>query len=326
MTGQGLGGANRRGCAFAKDGLDRTQLGHVAHGGRGAVCVDVLHVRCLDRPVVEARQRLAHTADRAFARGGHHVVTVGGCAIADDFGVNLRPARLGPLVFFEHQHRTARRNDKAVAVLVKGARGLFRGLVVLGAHGPHGVKAHGQGPVLFLTTTGKNHVLLAELDQLSGVTDTVRGGRTGRGDGIVVAVNLEQGREHRRTGRGHNLGHVERADALHAFFRCRFHGVGLPLHRRPARTDDQPDAIVFGVVGFFQTGVRQRFLHGNIGVARRRAHEAEGAAVDVVFQLSLDRAGNLGPKAALNIIGLQHDAGGGVAEGLSDSFFADPNA
>ncbi len=57
----------------------------------------------------------------AFARGGDHVVAVGGRAVADDFGEDLCAAGLGVLELFEHQHTGAAGDDEAVAGRVIGA-------------------------------------------------------------------------------------------------------------------------------------------------------------------------------------------------------------
>ena len=56
-------------------------------------------------------------------------MAVGGEAIAGDFGVDLGAARLGALIFLQHQHAGAAGDDETVAVAVIGARG-GRGRVV----------------------------------------------------------------------------------------------------------------------------------------------------------------------------------------------------
>jgi hypothetical protein len=54
------------------------------------------------------------------------VIGIARQAIADHFGIDLRAARLGMLVFFQHDDARALAHDEAVAVLVIGAAGLFR--------------------------------------------------------------------------------------------------------------------------------------------------------------------------------------------------------
>ncbi len=61
------------------------------------------------------------------------VVGVARQAVADDFGVDLRAARLGVLVFLEHDHARALAHHEAVAVLVVGAAGAGRLVVEVGA-------------------------------------------------------------------------------------------------------------------------------------------------------------------------------------------------
>ena len=56
-----------------------------------------------------------------------HMIGVARQAIADHFGIDLRAARLGVLIFLEHDHAGAFAHDEAVAVLVIGAAGAVRG-------------------------------------------------------------------------------------------------------------------------------------------------------------------------------------------------------
>ena len=85
-------------------------------------------------------ERHPHAAHRAFAGRRDHVEAVGGGAIADDFAIDARAARLGMLELFQHQDARAAGDDEAVAVLVVGARGMLRRLVEIRGHGAHGVE------------------------------------------------------------------------------------------------------------------------------------------------------------------------------------------
>ena len=80
-----------------------------------------------------------HGAVAAFAFGGHagHVEGVGGHAVADDLGEDLRAAGFGELELFEDEDAGAFADDEAVAVLVEGAAGVG-GVVVAGGEGLHG--------------------------------------------------------------------------------------------------------------------------------------------------------------------------------------------
>ena len=61
------------------------------------------------------------------------VIGVARQAIADDLGINLGAARLGVLIFLEHDDAGALAHHEAVAILVIGAAGLFRLVVEIGA-------------------------------------------------------------------------------------------------------------------------------------------------------------------------------------------------
>ena len=88
----------------------------------------------------------------ALARRRDHVVAVGGRAIARDFGIDFRAARLGVFEFFEHQHAGAARDHEAVAIGVVGARGRLRRVVVFRRHRAHGVEQVRHRPVQFFAS------------------------------------------------------------------------------------------------------------------------------------------------------------------------------
>src|SRR5205807_8338400 len=68
-----------------------------------------------------------HTA-LCLVRGGH-MVSVGGRAVTDDLGINMRAAPAGVFQFFENYDSRAFTDHKPVAVAVERARGTF-GLIV----------------------------------------------------------------------------------------------------------------------------------------------------------------------------------------------------
>ena len=126
VAGHRLRRADRRRRALAEDAADRLDLADVADRRRGAVGVDVADAA----PCGQRREREAHRALAADAGGRHHVVAVGGGAVAGDLGVDFRAAGAGVLELLEHHHAAAAGDDEAVAVGVEGARGLV-GLVVV---------------------------------------------------------------------------------------------------------------------------------------------------------------------------------------------------
>ena len=76
----------------------------------------------------DALQRHLHGAEAAIAvfRRRGDVIGVARQAIAFHFAIDLRAARLGMLVLFEHHDAGALAHHEAVAVLVVGTRGLVR--------------------------------------------------------------------------------------------------------------------------------------------------------------------------------------------------------
>ena len=272
MAGQRLGRRDRR--AFGAEHLaDRLDLLDVADRRRGGVRIDVVDRR------VDPFERHLHAAHRALAGRRHHVVAVGGGAIAGHLGVDFRAARLGVLKLFEHQHAGAAGDDEAVAVAVIGARRLVRRLVEARRHRAHGVEQHRHGPVEVFAAAGEHHVLLAPLDRLGGVADAMVRGRAGRRDRIVDAFDLEPGGERRRRRRRHRLRHRERADALRSLFRWCLRRLDDGARRRSARAHDDAGARVGDFV-LLKSGVADRLLHGDVIPGGAAAEEAHGAAVD----------------------------------------------
>ncbi len=74
-----------------------------------------------------ALQRGLHAAERAIAilAGRGDVVGIARHAVANDFGIDLRPARLRMLKFFQHDNAGALAHHEAIAILIIRARGLF---------------------------------------------------------------------------------------------------------------------------------------------------------------------------------------------------------
>ena len=153
---------------------DCFELLHITGRRAGAVGVDIVY------RAIHCGQRLLHTAHRAFAGGGDHIVAIRGGTVTDQLRIDFCAPGLGVFQFFYYQHTAATGDNEAVAVGVVGARGAFRRIVVLGGEGAHGIKQAAQRPVQFFAATGKDHVLLAQLYLLHGIADTVGAGGAGR--------------------------------------------------------------------------------------------------------------------------------------------------
>ena len=81
-----------------------------------------------------------------------------------------------------------------------------------------------------------------------------------------------------------------------------------------ARTDDQPGARVRDLV-FAQAGVIDGLLHGDGGVGRGIAHEAQVLLVDVRAHVHPGETADLGAQPHLPVGCMETDARTGLAEG-----------
>ena len=116
------------------------------------------------------------------------VIGVARQAIADDFGVDFRAARLGMLIFLEHDDAGALAHDEAVAVAVVGAAGLFRRVVEVGAERPRlGEAGNPDRADGRFGAAGQHDVGIVVLDHPRRVADRMRAGRAGGDDRVVGA-------------------------------------------------------------------------------------------------------------------------------------------
>ena len=250
---------------------------------------------------------LLHAAHGAFAARSNHVVAIGGGAVADDFGVDLGTTRLCVFQLLDHHHAAAAGDDETVTLGVVGAGGLFRGVVVLGGQGAHGIEQHGLAPVLLFTTTGEDNILLAQLDLLHGAADAMGTGGAGGGDGVVDALDLERGSQTGGNGAAHGARHAVWPDLLHAFLTQNVDGLHLVQRGGATAAGDQAGARVADLF-FGQASVGDRLLHGQVGKGRGIAHEALDLAVDSGVQVDLHAAGDMAAQAHFCVFGVVGNA------------------
>ncbi len=266
---------------------------------------------------IHGRHRLTHAACCTFAGRCHHVVAIGGRAIAGHFGVDLRAACLGVFQLLEYQHAAAASDDEAITGLVVRARRGFRRVVVAGGQGAHGVEQAGQGPVLFFTTTGKHDVLLVQLDLFHGATDAVGRRGTGRGDRVVDTLDLERRGQTGRDGRAHGASDAVGTDATQALGAHHVCGLDLVCGGSATGTGDQAGTLV-GNLLFGETGIGNRLRHGDVGIGRSIPHEAQLLAIDVVFEIDVDNAGHVATEAQLGVFLFAADTRTSFAERFQD--------
>src|SRR2546430_15632118 len=101
--------------------LDGERLALVVERSRSAVRVDVVDLLRIDARIFNCPSDHAdHTALR-LVRGGH-MVSVGGRAVTDDLGINMRAALAGVFQVFENYDPPALTDPKTLAVPVARAR------------------------------------------------------------------------------------------------------------------------------------------------------------------------------------------------------------
>ena len=306
MAGQRLGRGQRR-HRVAEHFADRVELGDVAQRGRGAVGVEIV------QRAIDALQRHLHAAHRAFAGWGDHVGAVGGHAIADQLGMDVRAARNGVVVVLQHQHAAATGDDEAVAVLVVRTRGAGRGLVEAGRQRAHRIEHHAHRPVQVFTATGEHDVLRAVADHVRGGADAVRRGGAGGRQRVADALDLVGRGQAGRDRRAHRARHHVRADLAHTTFAQQVDRADLPLAGAATGTGDQAGAQVADLLGA-EPGIGDGIAHGQVGEGRRITHEALLLAVDQCVQVEVDTAADLAAQAGFGVVGQGGDARAPIAQ------------
>src|SRR5262245_44056418 len=279
VTDRGLGRRHgERGRRVAKEALDGGEFDLVAHG-RGTVRVDVVHVAW---PNTGALQRHSHRTVGAVAvlRRRRNVVGVAGQAVADNFRVDARAARLGVLEFFQHDNAGALAHDEAVAVLVVGTRGLLRLIVEGGAQRPAGGEAGDRQATDRALGAARNHdVGIIERDQPRGIADGMCAGRTGRDHGMVGALETMFDRHVSRGQIDEAPWNKEGTDAPRSLFLEENGGLGDAVKAADAGPDQDAGAFLLMAAIGPPTRVLDRLGGGG--------HAIDNKVVDLALLLGL---------------------------------------
>jgi hypothetical protein len=145
------------------------------------------------------------------------------------------------------------------------------------------------------------------------------GGAGGR-DRVVQALDLERRGQARRNGAAHGPGNAVWADALDAFLAQDVQRFHLVQGRGAAGTGDQAGTRV-GHLLFGQAGVSDRVFHGQVGVGRSVADEAIDLAIDQLFEVEVDGAGNLATQTHFSIFRVEPDARAACTQVSGDGLF-----
>ncbi|RMP28588.1 hypothetical protein ALQ26_05977 [Pseudomonas amygdali pv. lachrymans] len=264
--------------------------------------VDVVNVAGVD-----ITQGHLHAANCTFTAWRNHVIAVGCSTVADDFGIDFRAACQSVFQLFDNDHAAATGNDETVTLGVVSAGGFFRRLVVLSGQCAHCVEQERLAPVLFFAATGKDDVLFAQLDLLDSVADAVSAGGAGGRNGVVHALDLERRGQAGRNGAAHGPRDTVRADALDAFFAQGIQRFHLVQGRCAAAASDQAGTHV-GNLFLGKTRISDCVFHRQVGISCRMTDEAKDLAIDQLFQIQVDGAGNLAAQTHFGIFRVEADA------------------
>ena len=119
-----------------------------------------------------------------------------GQAVAADFGVDLRAASLGVLVFFQHQHARPLAHHETVPIRVPWAGGTRRRIIERGRQRARGAEAgNAQFANAGFRAAGDHHVGIAPHDQPRRIADRVHAGGAGGHHRVVWALEAVFDRE-----------------------------------------------------------------------------------------------------------------------------------
>ena len=267
VAGGRLGGAHGRpGGGVAQEASHRAELDLVTQRGRGAMGVDVVHLRGIDTRVPHGR---AHGPEAAVAilGGCGDMIGVAGHAVPGDLGVDLRPTGARVLVFLENEDAGALPHDKPVAVLVVRPTGLFRGVIEAGGHGPAVDEARDADRAdRSLGAPGHHDVGVAIADHPGGVADGVGPCGAGRDDRMIRPLEAMADRHLSRGEVDQGRRDEEGADPAGALL-VHFDG-GFRDRRQPAYARPDDDAGALKIVGCLRlpAGIDHGLVGGGGGV------------------------------------------------------------
>ena len=138
VTRSALGGAHHKLVGvFAEEFAHSAGFVDVAHGGRRAVCIEVVNVLRLQTGVVE---RHLHGANGAVRSRRRDVIGVTRKTITCEFAVDLGAAGNGVVIVFENKQAAAFTHHKAVTINVERTGSVSR-VVIAARKSVHAVKA-----------------------------------------------------------------------------------------------------------------------------------------------------------------------------------------
>ena len=215
------------------------------------------------------------------------VIGIARQAVADHFGVDLRAARLGVLIFLEHDDARALAHDEAVAVLVVGPAGLLRLVVEIGGERARlGEAGDADRADRRLGAAGEHDVGIVVLDHPRRVADRMGAGRAG-GDHRMVRAHQPVFDRHLAGDEVDQPAVDEvRADPARALF-VRARAIRFSMPGRPPMPEpiEQPARSRVCFVHLGQAGVLDRLAGGIDAVDDERIDLALDLVVDALVRV-----------------------------------------
>ena len=204
------------------------------------------------------------------------------------------------LVFLEHHDARALAHDKAVAVLVVGARGLLRRLVEAGRKRACRTEAgHCQPADRRFGSARDHHLGIAERDQARRIADRMRAGRARRHDRMIGPLQPVLDRDIAGGKVDQAAGNEERRHFSRSPLLEQDRGVGNAGQPADAGADQRPG----GATLFFGLGMPVRVVERLLG----RAHREDDEIIDLALILRLHPL--IGIEGAVRTVAARNHAG-----------------
>ena len=149
------------------------------------VCIHIINVCWLQARIFQCA---VNRQSRAINGRSGDVMGVWAHAKTHQLCINVRTARNGWIVRFQHHHTCTLTHHETIALFVPRTRG-FLWLIVAGRQGFHcGKTTHAQGTNCTFSTTSNHDVGIAVSNHACSITNTMRTSGTGRYDAITWAL------------------------------------------------------------------------------------------------------------------------------------------
>ena len=226
--------------------------------------------------------------------GSGDVVRVAGGAVAREFAVGFRAARLRVLLGFEDQHCRALAYHEPVAIGGEGTARLLGRIVEvrrksLHLHEAADAELDDDG----LGAARDNDVGPSRPYHVEGEAERVGRARAGRRDNLRRAFRAEGDRDVAGRLVRYQFGYRERRETVRAALEKRLERLSRDFYPSDAAAEKRPDAIHVGRFPGDEAGIVPRLAGDRHRVLREDSHVAHGLLVDVavresVFLESLD--------------------------------------